>query len=115
MSSGAPFLRKEYEAAYREDVHSGYVQDGTSEFTAREPLLECYDPWNDCELKMADGQEVSLSTVVIDEYCERIFLPRLEEFLSLTTQEMSDSRGALWISRARTAHTLPNCFSTFRS
>lgn len=93
VASNSPW-QNEYAVAYSvADPPGNYVQNGTDTFAAVERVVHHQSP-DYYELKIPQIQDpVVLSTVLIDEFNEKIFAEGIESFLSLDLQRKLDVNG----------------------
>ncbi|MBI1926539.1 hypothetical protein HYR99_20135 [Candidatus Poribacteria bacterium] len=95
INNALTFLRQEYDVAIfpetKDFVH--YVEDGTSNFTNVRRILNQFASGDGLLYPGANVPVVMLTTVLTDELSDMLFAKGLEEFLSLQTQQLTDSYG----------------------
>lgn len=92
--SSRPALQREYMEAYSENQSTGYYIE-SGKITLSNHFVS-QTPENDASLLVENGNNydhVTLSTILTDELSDILFAKGLEQFLSLTTQKLTDDYG----------------------
>lgn len=93
VSSYLP-LQREYNLAFSEnEYNSFYIESGKKALSSH---FIAQTPYNDSNLFVKNGNKldtVTLSTILTDELGDILFAKGLEQFLSLTTQKLTDDFG----------------------
>jgi hypothetical protein len=89
-----PALQREFNEAFSENENTGYyIESGKISLSNH---FVSQTPENDASLLVANGNNydhVALSTILTDELSDILFAKGLEQFLTLTTQKLTDDYG----------------------
>lgn len=92
--STAPAMQREFFEAFSENENQGYYIESGKKSLSKHSVSQTAENNADLFVKNANNLDpVALSTILTDELGDKLFAQGLEQFLSLSTQKLTDDEG----------------------